>query len=326
LNVASDQRDRLGHALVAIRRDWDRLGTRLKCLDHDVKTDCSRLTLRLHYPALRDASATVEELIEVIRRFIPHFCLPRQQIAELYAKKDELDAFDFHAELSELNGRALDLFMRAQDATGRSGEAGELLLYLLTEWILEAPQIVAKMSLKTNRDMPVHGSDGIHVRYVPATRQLLLYTGEAKMHGSVSDAIRAAIASISDALTPTKIKHEISLVRRDLDLSGLPGPARDLLLGYLNPMDERSNQRVDAITCLLGFDFSGYAELGGVDDAEAAFCELATRQLRKASAAFAKALSEAGLSNQTVELFLLPLPSVKQFRKIFLEALGQRQA
>src|SRR3546814_10487872 len=82
----------------------------------------------------------------------------------MYAKKDGLDAFEFHAAVSQLNQRALALFKRVRKASNRSGEAGELLLYLLTEWILGAPQIIAKMGLKTNPQMPVHGSDGVHVR------------------------------------------------------------------------------------------------------------------------------------------------------------------
>lgn len=326
MDLGLDQAEEFELALSALGRDWARLGARLRTLEHDVATECRRLTLQLHYPALRDARATVAELVDVIRRYLPHFCLPRQEVTAVYERKDELNAFDFHEEVSVLNCRALDLFMRAQEATGRSGEAGELLLYLLTEWMLEAPQIVAKMSLKTNRDMPVHGSDGIHVKYVPETGQLVLYSGEAKLHGRLGDAIRSAIRSIRDALEPEKVKHELALVRRDLDLSGLSSSARVSLLSYLNPMNERSNQRVDAITCLIGFDFSGYAAVEAEANAEAVFRDLALTQLRGAATAFAKALCEAGMANRRIELFLLPLPSVDQLRKLFAEALGQRSA
>ena len=47
----------------------------------------------------------------------------------------------------------------------RTGEAGEVLLFFLVEAILEAPQIVAKMELKTNHKDEVKGSDGIHARW-----------------------------------------------------------------------------------------------------------------------------------------------------------------
>jgi hypothetical protein len=314
----------LGPALSLLRRDWSRLSSRVRTLAHDITTPCARLNLRLHYPALQDARATVAELVYVIRLFIPHFCLPRKEVDDLYAKRGTLADFDYHVELTALNGRALNLFMRAEAAKGRSGEAGELLLYLLTEWLLEAPQIVAKMSLKTSRDMPVHGADGIHVKYVPETQRLIVYSGEAKLYGDVGDAIRSAISSISDALSPTKLDRELALVRRDLDFSGLSADAREALLGYLNPWDERSNHRIDAVTCLLGFDFAGYEGLQGETDAEEIFRGLALEQLSRTSASFARAMADAGMGDRAVELFLLPLPSVAAFRSLFLEGLGQK--
>src|ERR1700722_716078 len=56
-------------------------------------------------------------------------------------------------------GRA---YLRKMDT---SGEAGEMLLYLLLEAVLGAPQMVAKMELKTNPKMENHGSDGIHMKW-----------------------------------------------------------------------------------------------------------------------------------------------------------------
>ena len=54
-----------------------------------------------------------------------------------------------------------------------------------------APQLIAKMSLKTNPKMPVHGADGVHVRYSKADKRLLLYWGESKVHADVGAAISA---------------------------------------------------------------------------------------------------------------------------------------
>lgn len=314
----------LNIALAALRRDLGQLGARLRTLRHDVSPPHARFGLRLHYPALRDAVATVSDLIDVIKIYIPGFCLPRAELEKIYARKDHLDAFTLHTELTALNARALNTFIRAQAATDRSGEAGELLLYLLNEWILEAPQVVAKMSLKTSRDMHVFGSDGIHAKFVPETRQLIIYTGEAKLHADIGGAIRSAVGSIGKSLAPDKIKHELNLVRRDLSLSGLPAGAREALLGYLNPMNENSNLRIDAIACLIGFDFAGYTRLGGAEDAEQIFCSLAQDELRRASLHFAQAMAGAGLQDRMVELFLLPLPSVADFRILFSESIGQR--
>ncbi len=321
LKTTAQQDDELEAALRAINRDWSRLGACLKLLDHAVDTSCPRLSVRLHYPTLRDATATVHELVAVATRYLARFCLPHSELQSLYARKDHLSVEDLHEALTDLDRRARDLFIRAGAATGRSGEAGELLLYLLTEWVLQAPQIVAKMSLKTSVAMPVHGSDGIHARYDPEKGHLLVYSGEAKLHTDLGDAIRSAIASIHSALQPDKLEHELNLVRRDLSLSGLDERARAEMLCFLDPLEPSSSKRIDAVTCLIGFDFGGYVGLSP-DDAESVFQSRAREQLDRSASAFAKAMRTAGLEHRTVELFLMPLPSVEQLRKSFQSRIG----
>lgn len=151
-----------------------------------------------------------------------------------------------------LRQEAFDLFKRAHVATNRNGEAGELILYLLTEWLLEAPQIVAKMSLKTNTEMPVHGADGAHVRYCAATGRLYIYWGEAKLYGSLDQAITEAAKSIAESLDDKKIKHEITLVKRHLDLSGLKPDAK-AMLDFLDPYGSGYAEppRCDLLPCRL---------------------------------------------------------------------------
>ncbi|WP_375380178.1 DUF1837 domain-containing protein [uncultured Sphingomonas sp.] len=318
----ADQPVDLKAALLALGKDWSSLAHHLRALEHDVTTPCSRLSLRMHYPTLRDAKATVHDLIRVVTLYLPHFCLPRTEVAALYARKAPMSDMEFHAATSDLDRKARDLLMRAQKATGRSGEAGELLLYLLTEWLLEAPQIVAKVSLKTNAAMPVHGSDGVHVKFLPGTGQLVVYSGEAKLHAKVGDAVRSAMSSIVDALKPEKVGHELQLVHRDVSFSGLDEAARGELLRFLNPMEPKSKSRIDAIACLIGFDFAGYADLDPQGDPDAAFRALALLQLEKTGTAFADAMAKAGLKNQLVELFLLPVPSVAELRSSFEASIG----
>lgn len=309
-------------AFQALGKDWSRLSHRLQTLEHDVTTPCSRPTLRLHYPTLRDAKATVHDLIKVVTLYLPHFCLPRADVEEIYALKATMSDMDFHAALTALGRRARELFIRANAAANRTGEAGELLLHLLTEWLLEAPQIVAKMSLKTSAAMPVHGSDGIHARFLPATGQLMVYSGEAKLHAKVGDAIGSAIGSIVEALTPEKIDHELQLVRKDVKLTGLDPSAQAELLRFLDPLEPRSNDRIEAVTCLIGFDFAAYADLDPCADPDAAFRAHALAQLGKAAASFAATMTKAGLDDRTVELFLLPLPSVADLRVRFQAFIG----
>jgi hypothetical protein len=152
-------------ALATLNRDLSKLSVSLLTIDHAVETECSELKLRLHFPAFRQRKPMVAELIDAVSLHIMNFCLPRSQVSgvqELYGK---LEVDEFMQRVEALRQEAFDLFKRAHQATNRNGEAGELILYLLTEWLLGAPQIIAKMALKTNTEMPVHGADGVHIRY-----------------------------------------------------------------------------------------------------------------------------------------------------------------
>jgi HamA len=146
-----------------------------------VKCGCKGVTLRLHFPSLRQSKPTVFELIEVILPYLVPFALPRSEVNAVDALYGKTGSEHFKLRYFQLVESAKSLFKRANEATNRNGEAGELLLYLLTEWVLGAPQLIAKMSLKTNRDMPVHGADGVHVRYSKNDNRLLLCWGESKL-------------------------------------------------------------------------------------------------------------------------------------------------
>jgi hypothetical protein len=319
------QTENLETAIAAIRKDWGILSSRIRSVEHDVSTDHSHLNLRLHYPALRDAQPTVEDLVRAISLFLTHFSLPRKQVEAVYAAQESMKTpFEKHQAISRLEQEARALFIRARKSSNRTGEAGELLLYLLTEWLLDAPQIIAKMSLKTSAQMPVHGSDGIHVRFDAGSKRLIFYSGEAKLHGDLKSGIASAIGSIKTGLSADKAQHEIELVQRHIDFSGLDELARASLLRYLDPFDEASNDRVEVVTCLIGFDFVGYATLASAasTNPEADFQRLATAQLEEVAPTIAKALTDAGLPQQRVELFLLPLPSVTALRDLFQNQIG----
>lgn len=313
----------LEDALASLTRDLSKLSARLKAVDHTVKTECKALTLRLHYPAFRQRRPMVSELVDAVSTYIVNFCLPRQQVADLNDQYGKVSAAEFTEMFEGLRQEAFDLFKRAHVATNRNGEAGELILYLLTEWLLDAPQIVAKMSLKTNTEMPVHGADGVHVRYCGTTGRLYLYWGESKLYGNLDQAITEAAKSIAESLDDKKIKHEIMLVKRHLDLSGLPLDAKKAMLDFLDPFGSGYANRHDVISCLIVFDFAAFkATLACETDAEEEFCRLALAKLEEVAPKIALALKEKGIEHQEVEMFIIPVPSVATLRDLFQDKIG----
>lgn len=308
----------------ALQRDYTKLAPRIRTLSHSVSCECGKVSLHLHYPAFRQGKATVPELVDMLVLFLTPFALPRAQIAVVMDQYTKINADEFALKTHQLFQSAVGLFKRANEVTNRNGEAGELILYLLTEWILGAPQLIAKMALKTNPQMPVHGADGVHVRYCSETSRLKLYWGESKLYADIEEAIAAAIKSITEALNPQKMKHELQLVERNIDFAGLSQDAKTALLQYLNPFDEAYNKRHDVITCLVGFNFEAFQQLTDLDEeaAEGKFCQLARDQLNAMSEKMGARLKQAGLAGQPIEMFFLPLPSVQQLRDLFQTKIG----
>lgn len=310
-------------ALSTLKRDLSRLSAHLGTIAHTVQTDCHGLTFRLHYPTFRQSKPMIAELIDAVSLHIVNFCLPRKHVTELHELYGKLSSEEFTEKFEAMRQEAYDLFKRAHLATNRNGEAGELILYLLTEWVLDAPQIIAKMSLKTNTEMPVHGADGVHVRYCPDTGRLYIYWGEAKLYQNISDAIAEAAKSIGEALKDEKVKHEITLVKRYLDLSGLPAPAKAAMLSMLDPFGAGYANRHDVISCLICFDSDAFGVAqASQHDAEKAFHKLALAKLEEVAPKVAAVLKEKGMAHQPVEMFIIPVPSVARLRELFQDKIG----
>lgn len=304
----------------ALRGDYEQLGARIRELTNTIDCDCKGVTIRVHYPAFREGKSTVREMVEVISLYLAQFSLPRTEIAAVDSLYGNVPAAEFRLKANQLQQRANGLFIRAQKATNRNGEAGELLLYLLTEWKLGAPQLLAKMSLKTNKNMPVHGADGIHVKIDESTGDPIFYFGESKLYADVAAGVSEAIASIAEAMTDEKMAFELGLVQTHISLSGLNSSARAKLLEYLDPFDEASNKRRVVTTCLVGFDSDAYT---GVADE---FDSLIAKKVAEVSTKFAKGLVDKSLGAHVVELFLFPVPSVGDLRDFFQERIGWKEA
>jgi hypothetical protein len=278
----------------------------------------------VHYPALRDGKATIEDLVRTISEYLMNFALPRRQVNELTAKYGIVSPEEFMALMQRALREAKSLFIKANKVTNRNGEGGELLLYILTEWILEAPQLLAKMPLKTSAQVAVHGADGVHVKYCHDSKKLSFFWGESKLYADVQSGIASAAKSIADALNDEKLAHEFSLISRYIDFSGLSDEAQTALLSYLDPNDEHSNERINITTCLIGFDFAAYAELSKLDagKVEEHFRNEIMKILPDLSKKVAERLVAQNIAEERFELFFFPVPSVQDLRNLFQAEIG----
>jgi hypothetical protein len=281
-----------------------------------------RFNAKFLYLSFRDGLPTIDEFIDYLKHQMVPYCLPRTERAQI-----EQQITTSPDKLYRLVGgaveKARDLFIRAKKQQKTAGEPGELILYVLLEWAMHAPQIVSKMYLKTSAKMPVHGTDGIHIALDKDGKTLLLYFGESKLHAGLSGGMTAVFDSVSKFVDDKKkYAREIDIVRDHMHLEH--GPLRDALLEYFDPYSAKSAERKEIFACFLGFDSEQYTALSHLPpkEIEAAFQDLFKKKIDEVISLFKKRLSIKPRETFNFQFFVVPFPSIEEFRKAFFKATG----
>ncbi|MCZ0961819.1 DUF1837 domain-containing protein [Paracoccus sp. EF6] len=265
--------------------------------------------------------------MDVLFHQIVSFCLPKSEIMTAHSNlADALACGDtvlVNQISTRLHERARSLFIKAKKGSHRSGEAGEILLFILVEWLLKAPQIVSKMYLKTNNNMPVHGTDGIHARFDDSTKRLHLYWGESKAHNSLGGAFISAMKSIKDFHEEGGQNLEIPIVSNFSDFNTASPDAKEAFIRYLDPYNEEYNQCVTSFACLLVFDFP-FPIVGDIDIelCEKEFVNAANVEMHKFLTSLPEKLADRNIGHLRFEFFLVPVPSAQEFRDKFQSRIG----
>src|SRR5258708_2887611 len=310
--------------VASLAKGLDDVDARLRMVTHSVNSEFERVKLHAHFLAFREGQPTIAEFIDVLYLKLVPFCLHRKHIDKVQSSWATLSPGKVHESAVRLQQQALDLFKRANKKTNRNGEFGELITYLLIESVLKAPQFVAKMSLKTNSQMPVHGSDGIHLSYNGEAGKLSLYWGESKCYASVQGAIDKAAESLAENLEQDKLAHEVFLVEQYFDQAGFPDEFREAVLSFLDPYNENYNKRADISVIFIAFDFAAFATMNDLnpDEAELKFSDELCVALAEYVARLDKAFEKYGVKQHSVEVFFLPVPSVDEMRTLFQDKIG----
>lgn len=311
----------LEQQISALLGNFTKLTPRIKHLTFNTDKCGDRIKVRCSYISFRDGQQTLDDFINTLADHIIPFCLPRSEIRAAQKELAQGDHVTAGRVMMQLSEKARALFIKAKKGSHRSGEAGEIVLYILTEWLLQAPQIVSKMYLKTNNQMPVHGTDGIHAKYDNKTKRLYLYWGESKAYIKMATALSSALDSVKEFITDGHAKREIEIVATYLDFDSIDKDSKEAFLRYLDPYAEESNERVVTHSVLLVFEFS-LPSGTEPEDAEQQFTKLTRDLVEDFITSIKKTVDDKGLSPQRFEFFLLPVPSVQEFRDKFQEKIG----
>lgn len=323
-NNSSIDGDALHQALAVMIKNHALLNLRLVEVPYAWNADAHRISGTFYYMAFANGVPTTKEFIDYIYDCLIPYCLPKKKYESVLASLNPKE--DYH-KIVRLGDEAKALFIKAKNQLQTGGEAGELILYALTEWALNAPRFVSKMYLKTNNNMPVHGTDGIHLGYDKQNDIMTIYFGESKIYKDFSDAASSAFSSMMDLINNTgQIDREIEILNNLSDLDVLEEPFKSRIIDYINPYPDNPsslNKRI-VHSCLLGFEYSAYNRILLSKPSEVASIFEAKYSKRIASAC-RNVQRQYKISLPTVtnlHLFLLPFPSVQKFREDFYGKLG----
>ncbi len=219
---------------------------------------------------------------------------------------------DYEAYKNKLYREATRLF-RQND---KSGELGELILWFLLESVLKAPQVVAKIDLKTNRNDEVKGADGIHIN-ITNDNVLEIIFGEAKLHKSLSGAITDAFKSIEIFLEKEQYTREYSLITSHF--KWLKSEQQNKLLDFISGKIESDEIKMK-FAILIGFDWNEYKKLQDPYEREKfvkEFQEIYQKKADEIKEKIIKKFDGFKYSHYEFDIFFLPFESVDEMRKRF---------
>ena len=209
----------------------------------------------------------------------------------------------------------------------KTGEFGEILLYILVQEILELPQLISKMSLKTSGQLHYQGADGIHVKFDDKDNSLSLYWGESKMEQTISSGLKNCFESLKSFLLDT-YGHD-STQTRDLHLitsniaDNLNNPElENILVRYFDLDDDLSNKLKYKGVCFVGFDSKNYPK-SPLEKSTKELIESFQLEISNWLKSSGKQIKKhPNLEKFEIHLFLIPFPSVQEFRTHFLKTIA----
>lgn len=276
------------------------------------KAECHIYMLRLD----GNNRPRINDLASFLSYCIVDYCIPPEEIAT--AK--QLDGLNNTTQNTmKLYKKAKGLFTDLKN----TGEGGELLLSLMAQRILQIPQVLCKMPLKTNSQVHYHGADGLYGKYDENTKKFCLYWGESKLYSNLDEALSKCFDSIKlllieEGATGSQRERDLTLFRDNIDFNNID--LENAILAYLNPDDPNYVKLEYRGICLVGYDESAYPkDLSGV---ESAILNTIKNRISEFKSKISSRLkNRAPLDNFRLDVFLIPFSDVEKFREKFLEVI-----
>lgn len=233
-----------------------------------------------------------------------------------------IQRYEENKQYAKLHNEARSKFKNAEQ---NKGELGEILLYTLLEGHLRAPQILSKMSMKTNSNDYVKGSDGIHFVKVKNSNRYHLIYGESKLYKNLSQAFETAFESISRFSSSENVNtrnFELSLIRTQIDNEIIDEKDQELVVKILYPSEEQADFAVsDAFGIFIGFEIDVEEErnLYSEDNFEIFIKDKINSLINNKIPTIERKINNHELTNKNFYIYLMPFTDIDKSREEILK-------
>lgn len=282
----------------------------------------------LMHVRFREEKPDVEKLANYLWRCAQNYSLSRRRREELRAQMAEAPPGDLSL-VALVSSAVRDAFLEFNKAhPHRSSEVGELLAYCIAVEQLGATQLLAKMALKTNNNMPVHGLDGIHGKVEDGW--LTLFFLESKLSSSANSGAKEFAESVAGFSNDTKqYQREYQLVRELGNLDALSLEDKKVALEYFDIFGSSGvPKRERYVGVILYSDASAFSSLPLVSDDqkpgfhEKVFAENYAKQLEHHQGAVKKHLSDSQGKAEKCRIYFVAVPDAGFIRELLYREMG----
>jgi hypothetical protein len=212
---------------------------------------------------------------------------------------------------------ARDLFIRAErtfSKAHRTGEAGELLLFLLLE-ANDIVQLFSKMNLKTSANMPFHGVDAIHIQ---VGKEVKLHFGHSKMYADFTSGLDSALNDVKRFKADRLRQAELYLLSSHIDASRFE-EYTDVIKSLINPYESNRElyKETNAIFIASNEDFMKSARKDEMTLDAFMRDEYEKRQSSITSLIADKVSAIEGIKGEELFFLMMPMVDVDEFRAKF---------
>ena len=130
------------------RNQVDGIENRICKINFDIPVCDINVTNNFFYISFNNDKITEDQFVDILDDMLIFYCIPRTIISKALENFNKTQKLKY---LTDLKEDAKSLFIKSHKKYGAQlGEPGELILYVIMEYFLDAPQIVSKMYYKQN--------------------------------------------------------------------------------------------------------------------------------------------------------------------------------